>query len=466
MIVQQFKPLPDISVKNMLLRLQNYNGLFFLQGSPHSVIGLLPKKQWFSNQSGSFIELSRQGLDTAEVLKNENFDSYLQNSWQQCQADFLQNLALKNQKNATSPLGFHGGLMGFISYDQAASRHIQSNNNASQPVTSVFGEYDIFFKQEGAHWVLYGPDDEQLTPLYQHIAAQVQQTASETAGLTLATPFTSCWSFENYQQAFQKVQHYLKQGDCYQVNLTQPFKAKAQGHLSATLDDLLQLSNAPYAAYTHVKDTEILSCSPELFIEFRPARKFITKPIKGTRPRHADTTLDQQQKRQLIESEKDRSENLMIVDLLRNDLGKYAETGSVKVTSLFHIESFAQVHHMVSDIEATLKADSTPLQVLLDSLPGGSITGAPKIRAMQIIDELEYEARGAYCGSMGYLNYDDTGCFNILIRTLQKQGDIITAWAGGGITIASTCEAEYQECFDKISAILNCLNQYHTPDNE
>jgi para-aminobenzoate synthetase component 1 len=464
-IVQQFKPLPDISVKNMLLRLQNYNGLFFLQGSPHSVIGLLPKKQWLFNQSGGFIELSRQGLDTAVTPKNENFDSYLQNSWQQCQGVFLQDLALKNQKTVIPSAGFNGGLMGFISYDQAASRHIQSNNNASQPVTSVFGEYDIFFKQKGAHWVLYGPDDEQLTPLYQHIAAQVQHTAID-AGLTLATPFASCWSFENYQQAFQKVQHYLKQGDCYQVNLTQPFKAKAQGHLSAALDDLLQLSNAPYAAYTRVKDTEILSCSPELFIEFHPARKFITKPIKGTRPRHADTTLDQQQKRQLIESEKDRSENLMIVDLLRNDLGKYAETGSVKVTSLFHIESFAQVHHMVSDIEATLKADSTPLQVLLDSLPGGSITGAPKIRAMQIIDELEYEARGAYCGSMGYLNYDDTGCFNILIRTLQKQGDTITAWAGGGITIASTCKAEYQECFDKISAILNCLNQYHTPDTE
>jgi para-aminobenzoate synthetase component 1 len=167
----------------------------------------------------------------------------------------------------------------------------------------------------------------------------------------------------------------------------------------------------------------------------------------------------------LIDSEKDRAENLMIVDLLRNDLGHYAQTGSVSVPSLFEVESFAQVHHLVSEIRAKLKPDVSVLDVLFNALPGGSITGAPKIRAMQIIDELEAEARGAYCGSMGYLNYDHTGCFNILIRSLQKRGHCLTAWAGGGITIASNCEEEYQECLDKIGAILNCINELSAKDD-
>lgn len=152
----------------------------------------------------------------------------------------------------------------------------------------------------------------------------------------------------------------------------------------------------------------------------------------------------------------------MIVDLLRNDLSVYAEVGSVKTTKLFEIESFNQVHHMVSEITATLKSDVNPFEVLLTALPGGSITGAPKIRAMQIIDELEGEPRGAYCGSLGYFNFDGTGCWNILIRSLQRYQDQLSLWAGGGITIASTPEAEYQECFDKVSAMLNLINTWQS----
>lgn len=466
MIVQQFITPTNISVKNMLLRLQIYNGLFFLNHKIHSVIGLLPKKQWFQQSERCFSEYQRQGSTFSFIQKNENFASSLQNYWQHAQADFLQTLSINCQSPQPSTSlydGFCGGLIGLISYDQAATQHIPLAAPAP-PFPSLLGEYDIFFKQEGSHWVLYGPDDAALQPLYQQVMQRLAQPAISCSTLTLDHPFKSCWSFAQYQQAFQQVQHYLRQGDCYQVNLTQPFKAQAQGQLLDALDDLLALSNAPYAGYAAFENMEVLSCSPELFIEFKPERRFVTKPIKGTRPRHPEHSVDQQQKQQLATSEKDRSENLMIVDLLRNDLGKYAEIGSVNVTSLFHIESFAQVHHMVSEIEAILRPESSPLQVLFDSLPGGSITGAPKIRAMQIIDELEYEARGAYCGSMGYLNYDNSGSFNILIRTLQKQGDTITAWAGGGITIASMCEDEYQECLDKISAILNCLNQYHTPD--
>lgn len=175
-------------------------------------------------------------------------------------------------------------------------------------------------------------------------------------------------------------------------------------------------------------------------------------------PRFENAKKDQISKQKLRESEKDQAENLMIVDLLRNDLSVYAEIGTVKTTKLFEIESFNQVHHMVSEITATLKADIHPMQMLLSALPGGSITGAPKIRAMQIIEELEGAPRGAYCGSMGYFNFDGTGRWNILIRSIQKYQAELSLWAGGGITIASDAEAEYQECFDKISAMLDLLN--------
>ncbi len=181
-------------------------------------------------------------------------------------------------------------------------------------------------------------------------------------------------------------------------------------------------------------------------------------------PRYTDPILDEQSKQTLKNSEKDQAENVMIVDLLRNDLSVYAETGSVKTPKLFNIESFKQVHHMVSEITATLKAEINPLDVLLSALPGGSITGAPKIRAMQIIEELEGTPRGAYCGSMGYFNFDGTGSWNILIRSIQKYQHEVSLWAGGGITIASDCDAEYQECFDKVSAMLDLLNTWYTPE--
>lgn len=207
----------------------------------------------------------------------------------------------------------------------------------------------------------------------------------------------------------------------------------------------------------------MLSCSPELFIEFNQ-QQLITRPIKGTMPRFDDPELDAASKQKLKASEKDQAENVMIVDLLRNDLSVYAETGSVKTNKLFEIESFNQVHHMVSEIEATLKPDVNPFEVLMSALPGGSITGAPKIRAMQIIEELEGAPRGAYCGSLGYFNFDGSGRWNILIRSIQKFQDELSVWAGGGITIASDCDAEYQECFDKVSAMLDLLNTWQIKD--
>ena len=272
------------------------------------------------------------------------------------------------------------------------------------------------------------------------------------------------WQTSDYEQAFAQVQNYLKAGDCYQINLTQCWQGElCDQPLVDYLPYLHQSTNAPFAGYLGLKNFELLSCSPELFFTFDTNAQgeptITTKPIKGTRPRGQTSIEDFANQNDLANSEKDTAENVMIVDLLRNDLGKYAKTGSVNVPKLFDIESFSNVHHMVSTITATLKHGVSPWTVLFESLPAGSITGTPKKRAVEIINELEAKPRGAYCGTMGYLNFDGTGQWNVLIRTLQATDGKVSLWAGGGITIASDCEAEYQECFDKVGNLLKILHQ-------
>ena len=349
--------------------------------------------------------------------------------------------------------------MGFVSYDYAANQHVLSQTK-TQP-SLFFGQYLHYLSYENNAWY-FNSFDTNAQDIFQELDNHLKNKAASKI-LVLSTPCQSRWVKTQYANAFQKVQDYIVAGDCYQINLTQEFTAQATGSLLSTADTFWTLTHAPYSGYLRLKDFELLSCSPELFIDFESNKKIVTKPIKGTMPRYADPTLDEQSKNTLKHSEKDQAENVMIVDLLRNDLSVYAEVGSVKTPKLFNIESFNQVHHMVSEIEATLKAEVNPFEVLMSALPGGSITGAPKIRAMQIINELEQGARGAYCGSMGYFHSDSTGSWNILIRSIQKFQDELSVWAGGGITIASACDAEYQECFDKVDVLLNLLNTYYKP---
>ena len=350
---------------------------------------------------------------------------------------------------------FNGGLIGFIRYAHAAQQQVYIREK-TQP--SLFlGVYRSYLKLTSQGWTFFS-DEEDAERIFHVIQNAIKHKKHPSFSLT--QPCSARWNKHEYRTAFKKVQNYIKAGDCYQINLTQEFTAKAQGCLLTTAEKFWKLTDAPYSSYLKVDDFELLSCSPELFINFEENRKIVTRPIKGTMPRYADPKQDEQSKKNLIHSKKDQAENVMIVDLLRNDLSVYAETGSVKTPQLFGIESFNQVHHMVSEVTATLKQDINPFKVLMSALPGGSITGAPKIRAMQIIDEVEGAPRGAYCGSMGYFNFDGTGSWNILIRSIQKYQEDVSIWAGGGITIASDCDAEYQECFDKVSAMLDLLNTW------
>ncbi len=388
-----------------------------------------------------------------------------------------ENTPKDKQNKSDKSSSFKGGLAGFIGYDIAAHQQIAvpiNHQTQTERLIAAFGDYDIFLKKEEQGWALYGSDNPTLAPLLQHIIATIQAIEATPPKITdkklpdkftVTKPFSPKWSFDEYAFAFKRIQHYLRAGDCYQVNLTQPFIATVQGYLVEILDHLLELTQAPYSGYMRVGEHELLSCSPELFLSFSGVdptghNHVITRPIKGTRPRVDDKVHDAIEREALIHSEKDHSENLMIVDLLRNDLSRHAIVGSVEVPALFELESFAQVHHLVSEVRATLRPDVSALDVLIDALPGGSITGAPKKRAMEIIAELEAMPRGAYCGSFGYLNRDGSGQFNVLIRTLQKYQNELVAWAGGGITIASDVHAEYQECLDKISAILDCVNGF------
>ncbi|MGE8537842.1 MAG: anthranilate synthase component I family protein [Acinetobacter sp.] len=422
-----------------------------------SALKTLDHLVYLNNNGQPFIACCAQEYFIAQASKIQSFKRTGIEQYQPSPSVFNLEMNALSQKQTH---GFNGGYVGFIGYDHAAQQYIQYPD---RPQPRLFiGQFSSYIKPTSEGWMFYS-DDLQAEQIFNYIQSLLNQESTQPS-FQLKRPLSSRWTKSAYTQAFQQIQDYIVAGDCYQINLTQEFRGHAQGSLLATAQDFWTLTEAPYAGYLRIGEFELLSCSPELFIEFEADRKILTKPIKGTMPRFADPVLDEQSRQTLQASEKDQAENVMIVDLLRNDLSIYAETGSVKTPKLFSIESFNQVHHMVSEVEATLRADINPFDVLLSALPGGSITGAPKIRAMQIIAELEGAPRGAYCGSMGYFNFDGTGSWNILIRSIQKYQQDISLWAGGGITIASECDAEYQECFDKVSAMLDLLNTWYQPE--
>ena len=265
-------------------------------------------------------------------------------------------------------------------------------------------------------------------------------------------------SLTQYSERFAKLKRYIADGDCYQVNLTRRFSARAGGDPWTAYRELRKVNPAPMAAYLQLPFVQILSSSPEGFLQVRD-KQVSTKPIKGTRPRRADPILDEKEKTNLRNATKDQAENVMIVDLLRNDLGKVCVIGSVRVPTLFEIESFAMVHHLVSTVTGVLRDDCDCIDLLKACFPGGSIAGAPKLRAMEIIEELEPHRRGVYCGSIGYIGNDGAMDINIAIRTLIYADAKIRFWVGGGIVADSVMEEEFQETLDKAKAMLQMLSQ-------
>ncbi|MEW6613906.1 MAG: aminodeoxychorismate synthase component I [Thermodesulfobacteriota bacterium] len=261
---------------------------------------------------------------------------------------------------------------------------------------------------------------------------------------------------ENYLKAIEKAKEYIFAGDIYQVNLSQRFHAKLpMGHYQL-YKKLRSVNPAPFACYLNLSDVTIVSSSPERFLKVEGDR-VQTRPIKGTRPRGKDHGEDERLKEELIKSEKDRAELNMIVDLERNDLGRVCDYGSVRVTEHAIAETYATVFHLVSTVEGTLLPRYNYIDLLKACFPGGSITGAPKIRAMEIIDELEPTARSVYTGSIGYLGFNNHIDLNIAIRTFLIKGDDVYFQVGGGIVADSTLEGEFDETLDKAKALIEAL---------
>lgn len=352
---------------------------------------------------------------------------------------------------------FKGGWIGLLGYGMNSPVHAPSQPRLPFPDV-LLGDYRRFVFIDHQHQTAElvtlsgysGPLDDPSV-----FVGKCQQ-AHTPGAFVLDQPFTPLTSRARYMADFGKIQAYLNAGDCYQVNYAQAFHARCHGSGAVAMERLLALSRAPHAAWMLAPEGEVLSLSPELFLSIRNG-KVVTKPIKGTAPRNADPIQDARNRDDLAASTKNRAENLMIVDLLRHDLSRHAVTGSVQVESLFAVESLPQVHHLVSTVTAQIAPDSDAIDLIRDSFPGGSITGAPKKRAMEIIAELEPTPRSVYCGSIGFIGANGDAELNIAIRTLLRLGNELYTWAGGGIVADSDGEAEYQECFDKMGALMKVL---------
>ncbi|MDR3432027.1 MAG: aminodeoxychorismate synthase component 1 [Rouxiella aceris] len=370
-----------------------------------------------------------------------------------------QQLASSGMQASFSPdLPFQGGALGLLGYD--LGRRIESlPEQADQDIALPDMAIGIY------NWALIADHQLQRLTLVCHGDIQARlDWLSQYLSVAPGQPFqlTSGWqanmSREAYGEKFRQVQAYLQSGDCYQINLAQRFTASYQGDEWQAFLRLNQTNRAPFSAFLRLPDNAVLSLSPERFIWLEEDR-IQTRPIKGTLPRSACPQTDRLQAERLAASEKDRAENLMIVDLLRNDIGRVAVPGSVKVPELFVVEAFPAVHHLVSTITARLPTNCHPASLLRACFPGGSITGAPKIRAMQIIEQLEPQRRNGYCGSIVYLSCCGTMDSNITIRTLLAENGKMFCWAGGGIVADSQEQAEYQETFDKVARILPLLGE-------
>lgn len=377
----------------------------------------------------------------------------------------LQQQLTQFEKAKPTSLPFCGGAIGLFCYDLA--RQIEQLPEIAQDdqhyPEMLVGLYDwaivVDHQTQKACLASMAYHQSTNTIWPQLIEQLANKNVHSQQVMTVSGKLSSETTEQNYQQTFNRIKHYIKEGDCYQVNLAKRFSITANGDPWHAYQLLRQNNPAPFSAYFETPHVTILSSSPERLLKLEN-NHVETKPIKGTRPRDlSNQDNDLALANVLKNSTKDLAENLMIVDLLRNDLGKVCKPGSINVPKPFAIESFATVHHMVSTVTGQLADDQNAVSLLRACFPGGSITGAPKLRAMEIIEELEHSRRGAYCGSIAYIGFDGRMDSNILIRTLVYNEQSLHFWAGGGIVADSDSAQEYQEINDKAAAIFDVIEQ-------
>jgi para-aminobenzoate synthetase component 1 len=370
----------------------------------------------------------------------------------------LEALLARHTKTAVEgPLPFMGGAVGLLGYALAGAVEKMSfrhEDDIGLPDLAV-GIYErlIGYDRLTRKAWLIAPDD---GPRTQALRKRLTGKGSSTSSLPKLE-----WRAEMGQSAYlravEQMREYIRAGDVFEANLTARFLAHRPAglHPASVYLALRAASPNPFGAYLAFGDgTALCSASPENFIRLKRDGQMETRPIKGTRPRDADPAQDARLSAELAESEKDRAENLMIVDLMRHDLGRVAEIGSVKVPELFQVEHFHSVHHLVSAVTARLKPGLNATDVLRAAFPGGSVTGAPKLRAMQIIDELEAGRRGAYCGSVVWIGFDGAMDSSIVIRSVAVGRKLLAAQAGGAILAESDPAQEYEEMRVKLAPLL------------
>ena len=373
-----------------------------------------------------------------------------------------------------SPVPFVGGGVGYLSYDLChfIERLPTTAVDDLQLPECYLGFYDVvlaFDHLEGKTYIVSTGFPEltetermararyRLDEMKSQFSGTRVPTSSSVPAGPAAAGLTGGFTHDRYVAAVEKARQYIIAGDIFEVNISQRFETELTINPYDLYRRLRQINPAPFASYLGFDDVTIVSASPERFLRLRGDR-VETRPIKGTRPRGRGLGEDQALARELLNSPKDRAENIMIVDLERNDLGRVCRYGTVRVTELTILEVFPTVFHLTSTVEGRLRKGKNSTDLLKATFPGGSITGAPKVRAMEIIDELEPTRRSVYTGNIGYLGFDGSLDLNIVIRTFIVKDGRAYFQVGGAVVYDSDPEEEYQETLDKARALISALN--------
>ncbi|MGV8906934.1 MAG: aminodeoxychorismate synthase component I [Acetobacterium sp.] len=382
--------------------------------------------------------------------------------------DELQKLLKQYKMEYTSEFPFVGGAVGYLGYDLC--HHLEDLPRSAEDDVQIndchIGFYDgiiiIDHQLKETHIAAMGIQEKAeniVSRIKKTIAGYVQVAPRHDFKINEKLVFTSNFTKLEYMHALDAIHDYIRAGDIYQTNMTQRFECDLQLTPIELYGELRRINPAPFACYLDFGECQIVCSSPERFIQIK-GRNIETRPIKGTMPRGKTPKEDEENRNTLINSDKDKAELLMIVDLERNDIGKICKTGSVKVPELYKLEEYQTVFHLVATVVGELKDDVDAIDCIKATFPGGSITGAPKIRAMEIIDELEPTQRNIYTGSIGYIGFNGDLDLNIVIRTILCKDKKAYFQVGGGIVWDSQNESEYEETFDKGRALMEALKRY------
>ncbi|OOM73434.1 aminodeoxychorismate synthase component 1 [Clostridium puniceum] len=411
--------------------------------SKYSFIGLNPYRKFISKGKNVLID----GEEYKEIDPFEKLEKLLE----EYKIDF------------DNDIPFISGAIGYFSYDigrtiEELPDNSEEDFNIPDSMFIFFDNLIIFDVQNRKTYItsVGQIEDAEKSLLKIEMRLKDYKEELEIKVETSNNKFFSNFNKEEYEKSISTLKDYIRNGDVYIANMTRRIWCNNNEGSFKIYEKLRQINKAPFSAYMNFKEFQIISSSPERFLSITDGL-VQTRPIKGTRPRGKNLEEDERNKNELINSEKDKSELLMIVDLERNDLSKVCKINSVKVTELFKLEEYETVFHLVATIEGKLKENVSSVKCIRECFPGGSITGAPKIRAMEIIEELEKLKRNIYTGSIGYFDLRGNSDFNIVIRTIVKKDNKAYVGVGGGITWESIEEEEWFETIDKGKALMGVL---------